>query len=72
MKFNLLSVSIFISKRIMLRIRQSEWMVLICSLVAITVLLRVMKIGIIDYINQLHAKSLVIAILVVGKNIKLL
>ena len=56
----------------MLQIRQFEWMVLICSLVQITVPLRVTEIVIIDYINQLHAKSLVIAILVGGKNIRLL
>ena len=72
MKFNLLSVLIFTLKRKMLRIRQFEWMDLICSLAQITVLLRVMGIVIIDYTSPLHAKSLGIEILVVGKNIKLL
>ena len=72
MKSKLLSVSIYILKRIMLQIRQFEWMVLIFSLVQITVPLRVTEIVIIDYINQLHAKFLVIATLVGGKNIRLL
>ena len=72
MKFNPPNVWTFILKKIMLRIRQSEWMDLICSLVQIMVLLRLMKKVIIAYISQLRVKYLAIEILADGKNIKML